>query len=239
MPLNACLRACETLGVLEMILGSFQSLHQHQFSYAAFGLKLLSQLPPSSANAERLYFALTPYLDIASTSGWDQVVKRLPFLLAFEKSRADPRFTAAFDRVQRLKSEKQTYGAAEACLACGSSGGKLLLCSRCKGVRFCDVACQKKAWPSHKTDWAKGQPVPQWLYEGSVDSKEEVDKALLECLLQCRVQVKKKRERRNRFSSFLRKSVKNFAWRDFVWRRSSFLNVRQRRFTGSLWRVFL
>lgn len=38
------------------------------------------------------------------------------------------------------------------CLACGKSSGELKVCSRCGNARFCDQACQKAAWKSHKSE---------------------------------------------------------------------------------------
>lgn len=38
------------------------------------------------------------------------------------------------------------------CLACGKSSGELKTCSRCGKARFCDQACQKAAWKTHKRD---------------------------------------------------------------------------------------
>lgn len=38
------------------------------------------------------------------------------------------------------------------CLACGKSDGSLKVCSRCGKARFCNQACQKAAWKTHKSD---------------------------------------------------------------------------------------
>ena len=42
---------------------------------------------------------------------------------------------------------------AKACAACGVTpppGGRLLACSGCKSVRYCDAKCQKAHWKAHK-----------------------------------------------------------------------------------------
>jgi hypothetical protein len=36
------------------------------------------------------------------------------------------------------------------CTHCGEIFVKTLLCSRCKGVRYCGAECQRAAWPGHK-----------------------------------------------------------------------------------------
>ncbi len=43
---------------------------------------------------------------------------------------------------------------AASCIACGATGS-LLRCGRCRTAYFCDAACQKRAWPSHKQDCQK------------------------------------------------------------------------------------
>lgn len=37
------------------------------------------------------------------------------------------------------------------CESCGRRG-VILFCSRCRVVSYCDVACQRAKWPSHKAD---------------------------------------------------------------------------------------
>lgn len=36
------------------------------------------------------------------------------------------------------------------CHVCNAHSSKLLLCSKCKGIRYCSLACQKQDWPEHK-----------------------------------------------------------------------------------------
>ena len=37
-----------------------------------------------------------------------------------------------------------------ACAACSASRTKLMKCSRCNRVKYCDDACQRAHWPIHK-----------------------------------------------------------------------------------------
>ncbi len=50
-----------------------------------------------------------------------------------------------------LRVVLQSVGVEEACVGCGKEPAQLLRCTACKAVKFCDVACQRKAWPEHKT----------------------------------------------------------------------------------------
>ena len=36
------------------------------------------------------------------------------------------------------------------CAACGSADANLRMCSSCRVARYCNVACQRRAWPQHK-----------------------------------------------------------------------------------------
>lgn len=36
------------------------------------------------------------------------------------------------------------------CASCEKVGDDLKVCTRCKGPRYCGVACQKADWPEHK-----------------------------------------------------------------------------------------
>ncbi len=36
------------------------------------------------------------------------------------------------------------------CASCKTAGDDLKVCTRCKGPRYCSVACQRKDWPEHK-----------------------------------------------------------------------------------------
>eukprot|EP00736_Rhodelphis_marinus_P001321 Rmarinus@m.7781 len=41
------------------------------------------------------------------------------------------------------------------CATCGKYGDDLKRCSRCKGVSYCEMECQKKDWPTHKSECAR------------------------------------------------------------------------------------
>ena len=41
------------------------------------------------------------------------------------------------------------------CNTCGEKEKELLRCTRCKGVYYCAVECQKKDWPQHKLKCSK------------------------------------------------------------------------------------
>lgn len=36
------------------------------------------------------------------------------------------------------------------CASCHTSSERLMLCSRCKSVKYCSTDCQRAAWPDHK-----------------------------------------------------------------------------------------
>jgi hypothetical protein len=69
-----------------------------------------------------------------------------------------PFATGAAKRLKELKAPPLKSG----CAFCGSGGGssageaweqgaaELMLCSRCKGERYCGARCQRAAWPVHK-----------------------------------------------------------------------------------------
>jgi TPR repeat protein len=38
------------------------------------------------------------------------------------------------------------------CAECGEGGAGLKMCNACKHVKYCSVACQRRHWPSHKTE---------------------------------------------------------------------------------------
>lgn len=71
------------------------------------------------------------------------------------------RFTGENNRViiflfpaEMLCKERETQKRAD-CAYCGKSGIKFKLCSGCKSVRYCSVACQKKDWKKHKMACSK------------------------------------------------------------------------------------
>ncbi|KAJ2917519.1 hypothetical protein MD484_g2895, partial [Candolleomyces efflorescens] len=48
-------------------------------------------------------------------------------------------------------AEERPTGKTELCQRCGKPGKpKLLICSRCKGVKYCSAGCQKADWKAHK-----------------------------------------------------------------------------------------
>ncbi|KAL4425904.1 hypothetical protein ABPG75_009920 [Micractinium tetrahymenae] len=47
---------------------------------------------------------------------------------------------------------------ARCCAQCGSLDGKLRRCARCRGPYYCSKACQKAAWPQHRTGCAPPSP---------------------------------------------------------------------------------
>ena len=42
------------------------------------------------------------------------------------------------------------YTIKHTCASCMKVGDNLKVCTRCKGPRYCGVACQKADWPEHK-----------------------------------------------------------------------------------------
>jgi hypothetical protein len=63
-----------------------------------------------------------------------------------------PQFGAnLFFATQFFMRELQKAKASEdVCRGCNKEFDTLLACARCKGVRYCGAACQKKDWPQHK-----------------------------------------------------------------------------------------
>lgn len=51
------------------------------------------------------------------------------------------------------------------CRACNAMGPKLLKCSRCKGVYYCSVECQKVDWKDHKTLCATHDPIDSDIFK--------------------------------------------------------------------------
>lgn len=49
-----------------------------------------------------------------------------------------------------VSSSEGTQQAYKICGECGKTDEKLLRCGKCKSEWYCDVTCQKKAWPKHK-----------------------------------------------------------------------------------------
>lgn len=49
---------------------------------------------------------------------------------------------------------KMAMGTSHVCKVCQArtkpDGGVLLQCSRCRSIKYCSVACQRKDWPIHK-----------------------------------------------------------------------------------------
>ena len=55
--------------------------------------------------------------------------------------------------LEKLGQEQQTNikYTERACGSCGKpSTGRPQKCGRCKAIWYCDVACQRRAWPEHK-----------------------------------------------------------------------------------------
>jgi hypothetical protein len=50
------------------------------------------------------------------------------------------------------------------CSGCGSDRGKLLMCARCRLVKYCSRACQVKAWPQHKKACRRASTQDAWSY---------------------------------------------------------------------------
>lgn len=65
----------------------------------------------------------------------------------------EPSMSQYMDILNSSRNEtRQGESSTPRCLACGKSSGELKVCSRCGKARFCDQACQKAAWKTHKSD---------------------------------------------------------------------------------------
>lgn len=79
-------------------------------------------------------------------------------LTAFDAVKGNCLLTQIMSR-GACKAAKVAYETSQGCSFCGkipqSEGAKLLTCSRCKSVFYCNSACQKSHWPAHKKDCKK------------------------------------------------------------------------------------
>jgi hypothetical protein len=75
-------------------------------------------------------------------------VTRVAIGLPFSTS--DPGDTAA-ELKGMIDSVEEPAGKKDSCQGCGQPGKpKLLVCSRCRGVKYCSAECQKADWKMHK-----------------------------------------------------------------------------------------
>ena len=67
------------------------------------------------------------------------------------------------------------------CSVCGKPSS--LRCSRCLGAQYCDIACQRKDWKSHKEACKDAEVVKNAIEEdyGSQTTVEDVDEKIAEC----------------------------------------------------------
>ena len=61
----------------------------------------------------------------------------------------------AVSAVVPVDDEASKYLGYFRCSACGAFGAKLRACSACHAARYCDEACQKADWRTHKKHCAK------------------------------------------------------------------------------------
>jgi len=58
---------------------------------------------------------------------------------------------------QRAAGSLSFMDGAQGCVACGRTGARLLQCSACKKVKFCNADCQRRAWHLHRFDCSRSQ----------------------------------------------------------------------------------
>lgn len=122
-------------------LGSLDSIRVEPFSVIA-----------SRAVEDRLAF-LT-YLD--KEAGIDDINDRQKLANALIRAVRENRVPRWAGDVPKPAAPKMR----EPCAHCGRGVEKLLTCGRCKQAKYCGAACQRQAWPSHKSKCQKPPPPP-------------------------------------------------------------------------------
>ena len=85
----------------------------------------------------------------------------LPSLMLIVLRRQLPELTAAGELAAAAVPAPAAAQLVRQCAVCGAAsrpaGKRLLKCARCRAVRYCSGACQKKDWPTHKQQCSRAR----------------------------------------------------------------------------------
>eukprot|EP01094_Clydonella_sp_ATCC50884_P011220 TRINITY_DN21015_c0_g1_i1.p1 TRINITY_DN21015_c0_g1~~TRINITY_DN21015_c0_g1_i1.p1 ORF type:complete len:416 (+),score=97.65 TRINITY_DN21015_c0_g1_i1:52-1248(+) len=93
--------------------------------------------------------------NLAGALGAVGMMRKLASTGACSREQLSSMTSAAAYEEHGLREQKFGMLHPKVCAVCAvgkdeAKGGKLLACSRCKSVRYCSAACQRKHWPEHK-----------------------------------------------------------------------------------------